>query len=325
MGGSSWSDDFYTSSKVTRAETGTSAFAYSDDIRSGKTSAKIHEDLNPMNIARESRDSDEHPNSNAIAIMFDVTGSMGRIPIILQDKLGGLMGLLVRKGYIEDPQLLFGAIGDYRANDKAPIQIGQFESGNEMEGDLSKIYIESGGGGNTGESYDLAMYFFANKTSIDCLEKRNEKGYLFTIGDEPFFDTIRKIDVSSVFGDSIQEDIPVKEVIAKLQESYNYFHILPMQASWSSRSKAGWIDLLGQHVLILDNSDAVCETIALAIGVHQDSIDIDDGIVDLTDAGYSKDAIKSASRAVSTIQAGKSVVANGSLPPTAKGGSSTRI
>jgi len=325
MGGSSWSDDFYTKSATTRAKTGTSAFAYTDSVRSGSVDAKTHDDLNPMNITRESRDSDDHANSNAIAIMFDVTGSMGSIPIKLQEKLAGLMGLLVKKGYIDDPQLLFGAVGDQRARDRSPIQIGQFESGNEMEGDLSKIYLEGCGGGNEGESYDLAMYFFANKTSIDCLEKRGEKGYLFTIGDEPFFNTIRKTDVKEVFGDDLQADIPIKEVVEKLQESYNYFHILPMQAHWSSQSKAGWLDLLGQNVLMLDDSNAVCETIALAIGVHQDSVDIDNAVVDLADAGYDKAAIHSASKAVATVSAGKAIIANGSLPPAVEGGTSERL
>jgi len=325
MGGSSWSDAHYKSSATTRAETGTSAFAYTDNIRSGSVSAGTHKDLDPMDITRESRDSEDHPNSNAIAVMFDVTGSMGGIPVRLQKKLPSLLGVLIRKGYIDDPQLLFGAVGDYRARDNSPIQVGQFESGNEMEGDLSKIYLESGGGGNTGESYDLAMWFFANKTKMDCLEKRGEKGYLFTIGDEPFFDTVRKADVKAVFGDDLQADIPLTEVVAKLQEQYHYFHILPVQASWSSRSKSEWVGLLGQNVLMLDDSNAVCETIAMAIGVNEDSIDIDTGMVDLLSEGYDSKSIASASRAVATMSSGKPTTVNGSLPPANDDGNVTRL
>lgn len=326
MGSSSWSTEFYTTSAVKRKKAGTSAFDYTDSIRAGKVASKTHDDLNPMGIkVRESRDSDEHPNSNAIGIMFDVTGSMGRIPVELQKKLAGLMGLLVRKDYITDPQLLFGAIGDVRARDTSPLQVGQFESGNEMEGDLSKIFIESGGGGNTGESYDLAMWFFANKTSIDCFEKRGDKGYLFTIGDEPFFDQIRKNDVKEVFGDDLQGNESIESVVEKLKEKYNYFHILPDKGYHSHSSIKGWKELLGQNVLTLDDSDAVCETIALAIGVTQDSVDLDTGTVDLLDEGYDKASIESATRAVSDIAKNKGMIIKGNLPPAVDDGSVSRL
>lgn len=35
---------------------------------------------------RESRDADAHPNSPAVSVLFDVTGSMGRVPRVLQTK-----------------------------------------------------------------------------------------------------------------------------------------------------------------------------------------------------------------------------------------------
>ena len=37
------------------------------------------------------------------------------------------------------------------------------------------------------ESYELALYFAAYKTSCDAWEKRQKKGYLFTLGDERFY------------------------------------------------------------------------------------------------------------------------------------------
>jgi len=314
MGGSSWNDAFYATRATSRVDAGVSAFAYSDSVKSGSISAKTHEDLDPKGVIRESRDSEDHPNSNAIGVMFDVTGSMGGIPVELQKKLPSLLGVLTRKGYIPDPQILFGAIGDYRARDVSPLQVGQFESGNEMEDDLEKVYLEGSGGGNMGESYDLAMWFFANKTKIDCLEKRGDKGYLFTIGDEPFFDTVRKVDVKAVFGDDLQADIPLKEVVEQLQEKYHYFHIIPSGGYRSSSSKDGWTKLLGQNVLILDDSNAVCETIAMAIGVNEDSIDIDNAVVDLAAEGYDAHAIASATRAVATIAGNRPAVVSGQLP-----------
>jgi len=43
--------------------------------------------------------------------------------------------------------------------------------------------------------------------------------------------------------------------------------------------------LLGQNVIELDDLDAVCETIALTVGLGEDSIDLDEGLADLADVG----------------------------------------
>jgi hypothetical protein len=114
-----------------RLRGGASAFGYSD---SG--AREVHPALDPLGVrARESRDSAEHPESLAIAVLFDVTGSMGGVPRALQARLPQLLGLLLRKGYARHPQIMFGAIGDATC-DRAPLQVGQFESDNRMDGDL---------------------------------------------------------------------------------------------------------------------------------------------------------------------------------------------
>ncbi len=121
--------------------------------------------MNPAlmkNGVREARDSDAHPISNPVAVMFDVTGSMQTVPRILQKNLPTLMGLCLRKGYLDDPAILIGAIGDATC-DLVPLQVGQFESGNEIENDLNNLYLEGGGGGQQMESYELALYFLARK------------------------------------------------------------------------------------------------------------------------------------------------------------------
>jgi hypothetical protein len=161
MGSGIWSTDVYDAAARYRPASGASAFAYSDG---GARTA--HPALDPRGVAvRESRDSDEHPASVAIAVLFDVTGSMGTVPRTLQAKLPKLLGLLLCKGYVQHPQILFGAIGD-AACDRVPLQIGQFESDNRMDGDQGRIVIEGGGGGQLTESYELAMYFMARHTGL---------------------------------------------------------------------------------------------------------------------------------------------------------------
>ncbi len=99
MGSGRWSTDLYDAAVRYRAASGVSAFAYSD---SGATS--VHPRLDPLRvIVRESRDSAEHSESLAVAVLFDVTGSMRWVPQTLQTKLPELLGLLLRKGYVAHP------------------------------------------------------------------------------------------------------------------------------------------------------------------------------------------------------------------------------
>ncbi len=84
MGGTRWSTDAYEEAARLRRAAGKGDFAYHDAARaSGKL--VIHPTLDPKGVKfRESRDSDAHPRSNAISVLFDETGSMGGIPRVFQ-------------------------------------------------------------------------------------------------------------------------------------------------------------------------------------------------------------------------------------------------
>ncbi|NUR60526.1 MAG: hypothetical protein HOV87_17965, partial [Catenulispora sp.] len=62
-----------------------------------------------------------------------------------------------------------------------------------------------------------------------------------------------------------------------------------------------WRALLGQNVIQLDDLDAVCETIALTIGLAEDRIDLDTGLADLREVGSR--AGRSVERALGGLQA----------------------
>lgn len=305
MGYGSWSDAAYTSLSTSRkASKGVSAFTHTADINAGRTAAKAHDRLSPFGVtARESRDSDEHPNSNAIGVLFDVTGSMGRIPRVLQEKLPKLMSTLLLKGYLPDPQILFGAVGDATC-DRVPLQVGQFESDVNMDEDVDKIYLEGGGGGQFSESYELGMYFMARHTSIDCLEKRGKKGYLFLIGDEEAYRSVKKREVDKVIGENtIQEDIPIKEIAEELQEKYEVFFIIPTSSHYGRKNKPFWTDIFGQNVIELDNPDLVCELIVTTIGVAEGYIDNAGDVIN--DLGLSDKEGKSLSTALAVYTDGR--------------------
>ena len=282
MGSGNWSTDVYSAAANYRAATGASAFAYSDG-----GARTVHPDLDPHGVfMRESRDSDDHPFSTPIAVLFDVTGSMGHVPRTLQTKLPQLLGLLTRKSYAVDPQILFGAIGDATC-DRAPLQIGQFESDNRMDEQLEKIVLEGGGGGQKHESYELALYFMARHTVLDSMINRGRRGYLFIIGDEMPYPRVKPREVKAVIGDDLTEPIGIEAILEELKRKYDVYYILPTAAHHSGDREilSRWRKLLGQNVLELDDLDAVCETIALTVGLGEDAIDLDEGINDLTDVG----------------------------------------
>jgi hypothetical protein len=294
MGSGIWSTSVYDAAKKLRG--GASAFGYSD---SGART--VHPDLDPLGITmRESRDSDEHPTSLAITVLFDVTGSMGGVPRILQTKLPQLLGLLMRKGYVRDPQIMFGAIGDATC-DSAPLQVGQFESDNRMDGDLERIVLEGGGGGQKRESYELALYFMARHTATDCFEVRGKRGYLFIIGDEMAYDRVKPREVSAVIGDTLAEPVPLLAIAAEVTRCWDTYYILPEGASYVGDDEvlSFWRKLLGQNVIELADLDAVSETIALTIGLGEDTVDLDTGLADLADVG--SDAAPVVSKALAAI------------------------
>jgi hypothetical protein len=323
MGGTRWSDDHYKERARLRAKSGKDAFEYDHDVRAGKVAAEVHQKMNPFGVTwRESRDSDAHPTSHAVGVLFDVTGSMQSVPKILQANLPKLMGLLIRKGYLEHPHILIGAIGDATC-DQAPLQIGQFESGIEIEEDLAKLYLEGGGGGHITESYELAMYFMARHTSIDCFEKRHKRGYLFVIGDEVPYKVVKKAEVERVIGEKLQADLPTAELLKELQRLYDVYFILPkMTSHWENATvHSRWVELLGQNVLKLADPAGICELIASTIGFAEGALDLDALENDLQEEGSTNSVVKAVAKALEPVAAtgAKGKGADVSLPDSGAG------
>jgi len=266
MGYTRWSDDAYNYLKGSRVNSSV------DDIFANNKIGTASSSMLPKGIKfRESRDSDVHPESLSIATFLDVTGSMGRIPeILVREKLGSLMNTLIDHG-IAHPQILFGAIGDH-ISDRFPLQVGQFESGtNELDKWLTEIYLEGGGGGQHMESYLLAWLFCARHTSCDCFEKRNQKSFLFTIGDEASWDKLQWRALESIMGYSEAKDLSDKQLLEEVQRSYNVFHIHINEASYKDSPEVlgYWKSTLGERLIVLNDYNAIAETIATTVAVVQ--------------------------------------------------------
>jgi hypothetical protein len=225
---------------------------------------ECHPLMNPKGVKlRESRDGADHPESQGIVFALDVSGSMGEIPKLLAtQQLPNFMNVLT-DCQIRDPQILFMAIGN-ATSDSAPLQVGQFESTAElMDQWLTWTYLEGHGGG-LGESYDLGLYFLAMHTEMDCMVKRNKRGYLFMTGDEPPFPALSRHIVEGIIGDKLDEDISCEEIVAEAQKTYIPFFIIPDRAR-ARQCERRWRDLLGDHVLCLESPVDVCYVAAGAM------------------------------------------------------------
>lgn len=231
-----------------------------------------HAMMNPHGLKmRESRDSVDHPNSLAIVFALDVTGSMGDIPRQLATKeLPTFMKLISGCG-IPDPQLMFMAIGDAMC-DQAPLQVGQFESTAElMDQWLTWSYLEGGGGGNGGESYELAFYTLAQHTDIDCWTKRQKRGYLFMTGDDLPFPAVSRHQIEAYIGEKLDDDIPIEEAIAAAAEMYHLFFLIPDpgRRAWC---ESRWRDLLGNNVICMESSSDACAVAAAIIALTEKAV-----------------------------------------------------
>lgn len=229
------------------------------------TQRSINNAMNPHGVTiRESRDSVEHPNSLAIILALDVTGSMGSVPHhLVKEGLPNIMGAIIQKG-MPDPQLLFLAIGDHEC-DESPLQVGQFESSDELlDKWLTDVYLEGGGGGNAGESYLLAWYFASFHTSIDCFEKRNEKGFLFTIGDEPTLKSIPKSRLQNIMGNGQYDNFSATVLFDKAREKYNVYHLHIRETGAGSRQETidGWKQLIGDNLILVERHEDVSRIIS---------------------------------------------------------------
>lgn len=262
MGGGSYSS-------TRRYDSGRTEFFANNSMAENFQEKSMNLAMNPHGIKlRESRDSDEHPESLAIVLALDVTGSMGSIPqYLVGTGLPHLMDKLIEGG-IADPQVLFLGIGDHECGDQAPLQVGQFESSDELlDHWLTKLYIEGGGGGNDGESYLLAWYFAGDHTDIDCYNKRKQKGFLFTVGDEKCLPDIQGRRLKKIMGEGEFSNASSAALLDRARAKYHVRHLHLKEGFNGQREEVmdEWKQRMRDDLIVIDHKEAVADKIASLI------------------------------------------------------------
>lgn len=238
------------------------------------TQSGLFKDFDPSQIKlpREALDSAMSPHSRGIIFAEDVTGSMGRYLLSLIQKQYPKLIKEVLKRFSFNPHILFMGIGDVAAGDRAPLQVTQFESDLRMLEQLEKLWLEKRGGGNSYESYILAWYFAAKYCKMDCFEKRGEKGFLFTFGDEEPTPGLSASELRTVFGDRPDLDrrrVSATDCLEMASEKFYPYHIILHGSNYYACNTNMWRDLLGGHACDLEDYDCLPELVCTIIEMYE--------------------------------------------------------
>lgn len=265
MGSGSWSSRSFSDYTTT-----TKGMAVADFIDTSFSAQELYKArrlsavLDPKNVMRECRDSEEHPNTLPVILALDVTGSMGDSAVKVAQKLNEIMTELYNDTNAQDIEFCIMGIGDLYC-DSSPIQISQFESDIRIAEQLDELYFEGGGGGNSYESYTAAWYMGVNHCDLDCW-KRGQKGIIITMGDElpnPYLPKNgRYCGLAEATGDKLQDDVLTEDLYQQVTEKFDVYHISiddkESSYSWNNRRNnldEHWTELIGDHYSVanLDN------------------------------------------------------------------------
>lgn len=273
MGGGSWSTQDWDNYSKTHIK----SKATVDEIYS----KKLKDNLNPNGVKfRESRDSEDNSRSTPIILALDVTGSMDKVlDSIAREGLNKMITEIYNRKPVTNPHICVMGIGDANCDD-APLQVTQFEADIRIAEQLKDIYFEKGGGGNNSESYHLSWYFAAFHTKIDSFEKRNEKGFLFTIGDERTPPVLTKEQIERVLGYKPEKNYSAGELFDIASKKYHIFHLI-IKEGWHythypDKVEEAWKRLLSQHAILVDDHTKLGEIIVSILqsyaGISTDEI-----------------------------------------------------
>lgn len=234
----------------------------------------LFKDFDPstMKLPREALDSDMSPHSRGIIFAEDVTGSMGRYLLSLIQKQFPRLIKEVLNRYSFNPHIMFMGVGDVAANDTAPLQVTQFESDLRMLEQLEKLWLEKGGGCNPFESYILPWYFAAKYCKMDCYDKRGEKGFIFTFGDEEPTPYLSGSELRTVFGDRPDLDkrsVSATDCLEMVSEKFYPYHIILHGSNYTECDMRKWKDLLGGHACDLEDYDCLPDLVCTIIDMYE--------------------------------------------------------
>jgi hypothetical protein len=256
MGSYSYDRDVYSSSSYD--SWGASSYSATKFTRN-----VIAEDMKPgKKIVSKSK--------NPIIIALDVTGSNIDFARLVYDKLPMFYGEIESKGYLTDFDICICAVGDAKYDDY-PIQIGTPAKGIEIDSWLEKIVLESGGGGNDHESYEIMAHYLANY----CEFEKNAHPIVFFIADEKAEDIVSKRECEDL-GIKCNHDYNPWEALNK-KFNNNVFVMLNKYCGRTFRDDftASWQKVLpNQHTIRIPEEKAIIDLMLGVIAIQKEELEV---------------------------------------------------
>ncbi len=253
--------DFGAARKKYDAHVGRS---YGDAKATGKKAA----DMVPDQIRTKSK--------APLAILCDVTGSMGRWPAAIFSKLPYLE--IEGKEYLgDDLEISFCAFGDVYS-DQYPLQIRKFSKGTDLKVQLEALVIEGGGGGQVKESPEVAALYYARNVEMPMAAKP----ICVIITDESLYETVNKDDAKKHAKVDLEARIKTTDIFAELRRRYAVYLVRkPYQAmsgdELSSTDKSimkDWLKVLDEeHIVTLPNEERVLDIIFGILAKETDRVE----------------------------------------------------
>lgn len=312
MGGSSYDRDVYSSSS---SSSWGNSFGASDYSASKLTRSSLDSSMKPNGKILESK------TKSPIIVMLDVTGSNIDFARVVYDKLPMFYGQIEQQGYLKDFDIAFCAVGDAYTDDY-PLQIGEFAKGIELDSWLEKIVLESGGGGQKMESYELAAYYLYKNTKF----VKGSEPIIFFIGDEKPYPTVDK-DQAEEFGIECQEDSiePFKLLRKKVND--NVFMLLnKYSGSFRDEITPCWEKLLApEHVVKIREEKAIVDLMLGIISMLSATRTLESYKIDMLGRGQTQARIEGVSKSLEGLSTAiVPVKINGTITKTTSDKKSTQ-
>lgn len=288
MGGSSYDRDVYSSS----SSSSWGSFGASDYSASKFTRSFLDSSMNPNGKILKSS------AKTPIVIMLDVTGSNIDFARVVYDKMPMFYGQIEQKGYLEDFEISFCAVGDAYTDDY-PLQVGNFAKGIELDSWLEKIVLEGCGGGQRCESYELAAYYLYKNAEF----ARGSNPIIFFIGDEKPYEYV-EISQAKKFGIECNEGKVKPFRLLRKKVHDNVFMLLNKYSGCSFQNDitSCWEKLLApEHVVKIEEEKAIVDLMLGIISMISSSRTLDTYKVDMLGRGQSQARIESVSKSLESL------------------------
>lgn len=277
--------------------------AYSNAVAMNKTAS----DMVPHEISTDAK--------AFLAIVCDVTGSMGDWPATIFSKLPYLDN--EAKEYLgEDYSICYIANADQ--SDPYPLQVRKPVKGREMEAELKEFIIGGGSGSASAhESYELAALYCARNIKMP----NAETPILIFICDEHFNKSMRP-ELARLAHVNIDDEMKTSDIFEELKKKFSVYAIRKPYPGDDDAIVKEWSEVLGlDHMAELPSADRVVDVIFGILAKETDRLNY---FRDEIEERQRKDQVDTVYKSLKTIHALPKVSDGKSLMITHMKGKATK-